>query len=191
MVEIIDFEVAETPIEGLAVITMKQVTDDRGTVREFYRESAFVDAGLPSLGPWVQVNVTETRRGAIRGMHGEQMHKLVAVGSGLAHGAYVDARSSSPTAGVVHEVELRPGTQVLVPPGVCNGFQSCSEPMQYVYCFDREWQPGMDGVAITPLDPALGIAWPEPFDPDDPTMVSVKDRSAPTAAAVLGGDVGS
>lgn len=191
MVEIVDFEVHETPIEGLVVVTMKQVTDDRGTVREFYRESAFVDAGLPSLGPWVQVNVTETRKGAIRGMHGEQMHKLVAVAAGRGHGAYVDTRRSSGSAGAVHEVELTPGTQVLVPPGVCNGFQSCSDGMQYVYCFDQEWRPGMDGVAVSPLDPALAISWPEPFDPDDPTMVSEKDRSAPTLAEVLGSDVGS
>ncbi len=188
MVEIVDFAVAETAIEGLVILTMKQVTDDRGTVRELYRESAFVDAGLPSLGPWVQVNVTETRRGAIRGMHGEQMHKLVAVVAGRGFGAYVDTRPGSGSAGTVVTVDLAPGTQVLVPPGVCNGFQSLTDAMQYAYCFDREWQPGMDGVALTPLDPTLGIAWPEPFDASDPTMVSAKDRDAPTLADVLGSD---
>ncbi|WP_436792974.1 dTDP-4-dehydrorhamnose 3,5-epimerase family protein [Actinospongicola halichondriae] len=188
MVEIVDFAVRATGIDGLVVLTMKQVTDDRGTVREFYRESAFVDAGLPSLGPWVQVNVTETRRGAIRGMHGEQMHKLVAVAAGRGFGAYVDSRPDSPSAGEVEVVELTPGTQVLVPPGVCNGFQSCSESMQYVYCFDQEWQPGMAGVAVNPLDPELAIVWPEPFDADDPTMVSAKDRGAPSLAEVLRAD---
>ena len=191
MVEIVDFSVSNTAIDGLVELTMKQVTDDRGTVREFYRESAFAAAGLPSLGPWVQVNVTETRKGAIRGMHGEAMHKLVSVAAGRGHGAWVDARPSSPTAGKVVEVDLVPGTQVLVPPGVCNGFQSRSDGMQYVYCFDDEWRPDMDGVAISPLDPELGIAWPEPFDPDDPTLVSGKDRSAPTLAAVLGSDLGA
>lgn len=187
MTEIVDFQVTETTIADLVVIRMKQVTDDRGTVREFYRESAFVDAGLPSLGPWVQVNVTETARGSIRGMHGEQMHKLVAVAAGHGFGAYVDTRSDSPTVGCVETVDLRPGRQVLVPPGVCNGFQSRSDGMQYVYCFDREWQPDMDGVAVTPLDPALGIDWPEPFDAEDPTKVSAKDRGAPTLAELLGG----
>ena len=186
MVEIVDFDVAETTIEGLVFLCMKQVTDDRGTVREFYRESAFVDAGLPSLGRWVQVNVTETRKGAIRGMHGEQMHKLVAVASGRGFGAYVDVRPDSPSVGTVATLDLTPGVQVLVPPGVCNGFQSCSEAMQYAYCFDQEWQPDMDGVAVTPLDPALGIRWPEPFDIDDPAMVSGKDRGAPTLAELLG-----
>lgn len=186
MVEIVDFAVEATEIEGLMVLTMKQVTDDRGTVREFYRESAFVDAGLPSLGPWVQVNATETRRGAIRGMHGEQMYKLVAVAAGRGFGAYVDTRAGSDTVGAVVTLDLAPGAQVLVPPGVCNGFQSCSDEMQYLYCFDQEWHPNMDGVALTPLDPALGIDWPEPFDADDPAMVSAKDRDAPTLARLLG-----
>lgn len=185
MVDVVDLSVAGTGIDGLVVITMKQVTDGRGTVREFYRESAFIAAGLPSLGPWVQVNVTETRLGAIRGMHGEAMHKLVAVASGRGHGAYVDTRPTSPTAGEVVELTLVPGAQVLVPPGVCNGFQACTDAMQYLYCFDHEWRPDMDGVAVSPLDPALAVSWPEPFDPDDPAMVSPKDRGAPALSEVL------
>ena len=168
-----------TPIEGLHVLTMKQVTDERGTIREFYRESAFTDAGLPSLGPWVQVNVTETRKGAVRGMHGEEMTKLVAVVSGRAHGAYIDTRPGSPTHGVVFEVDLVVGTQVLVPAGVANGFQAVEDGTQYLYCFDAEWVPGMAGTSITPLDPTLGITWPLPVDPDDPAQLSVKDRDAP------------
>jgi dTDP-4-dehydrorhamnose 3,5-epimerase len=178
-VELIEFGVAKTEIEGLLLLTMKQVTDERGTIREFYRESAFVEAGLPSLGPWVQVNVTETRTGAIRGMHGEDMTKLVAVAAGSAHGAYVDARPESPTFGVVVQVPLELGTQVLVPPGVCNGFQALEDGTQFLYCFDVEWAPGMAGVACTPLDPDLAIAWPLPVDPDDPSVLSAKDRDAP------------
>ena len=91
--------VERTAIDGLVAITMKQVDDERGVVREFYRASSWRDAGLPDLGPWVQVNVTETREGALRGLHGESMHKLVAVASGEAFAAYVDTRPSSPTLG--------------------------------------------------------------------------------------------
>jgi dTDP-4-dehydrorhamnose 3,5-epimerase len=186
MVSVEPFGVRPTGLEGLVVIDMKQVTDDRGTVREFYRQSAFSGAGLAQLGPWVQVNVTTTRRGGVRGMHGEDMHKLVAVAGGEAFGAFLDARPGSSTYGAVETVELVPGVQVLVPPGVCNGFQALSDPMQYVYCFDREWQPGMEGVAVCPLDPALGIAWPLDVDPSDPSMISAKDRDAPRLSQ-LGG----
>ena len=171
--------VERTAVDGLLVLRMKQVTDERGTVREFYRESAFVEAGLPSLGPWLQVNVTETRTGAIRGMHGEDMTKLVAVVSGRAHGAYVDTREGSPTLGVVVEVDLVAGTQVLVPAGVANGFQAVEAGTQYLYCFDAEWVPGMAGTSLAPLDPDLGIGWPLDVDVDDPAQLSVKDRDAP------------
>jgi dTDP-4-dehydrorhamnose 3,5-epimerase len=180
MVDIIDFSTESSVIDGLTIITMKQVTDERGTVRELYRESAF-DGNR--LGPWKQVNVTETRPGAIRGMHGENMTKLVAVVTGEALGAWVDARPDSPTHGAVQTVPLVPGTQVLVPAGVCNGFQSLGTvPTQYAYCFDQEWVPGMAGVACTPLDPALGIDWPLPIDVDDPSIISAKDRDAPLFA---------
>jgi dTDP-4-dehydrorhamnose 3,5-epimerase len=188
MLEIIDFEARPTDIEGLHVITMKQVTDDRGTVREFYRESAFAAAGLPSLGSFVQINATETHRGGLRGLHAEDMAKLVAVVAGEAFGAYVDTRPSSSTHGAVVTVQLVPGTQVLVPRGVANGFQATGPgTTQYLYCFDHEWAPGMAGVACSPLDPALGIDWPLPVDPADRAQVSEKDLGAPTFAELGAG----
>ena len=173
--------VEETAIDGLLVITMKQASDERGVVREFYRQSAWQEAGLPDLGPWLQVNVTESKRGALRGLHGEQMHKLVAVAAGEAFGAYVDTRPESGTFGKVVTVELLAGRQVLVPNGVCNGFQSVTDT-QYLYCFDAEWAPGRAGVAVNPLDPALGIEWPLPVDVDDPSILSAKDRAQPAFA---------
>jgi len=178
--EVTHFAVDRTAIEGLVFLTMKQVTDERGTVREFYRESAFVAAGLPSLGPWLQVNVTETVQGGLRGLHAEDMDKLVAVVSGEAFGAYVDTRAGSPTFGTVVTATLVPGSQVLVPRGVANGFQATAPgATQYLYCFDQEWAPGMAGVACNPLDAGLGIPWPIPIDPDDRSRISAKDLTAP------------
>lgn len=187
MVEIIDFDVQQTSIDGLALIRMKQITDDRGTVREFFRASALAEAGY-DLPPFRQVNVTETKPGGMRGMHGESMVKLIAIAHGTAYGAWVDARPHSPTRGAVFQTELEPGTQILVPEGVCNGFQSTGDtPTQYVYCFTDEWRPGMAGVAITPLDPELGIRWPIEPDRDDRSIISEKDLAAPTLAEVLAG----
>jgi dTDP-4-dehydrorhamnose 3,5-epimerase len=112
----------------------------------------------------------------------------VAVVAGEAFAAYVDLREASGTYGTVVTVTLAPGRQVLVPQGVGNGFQATSAGgCQYLYCFDQEWAPGMAGVACTPLDPALGIDWPLPIDPDDPSQVSPKDRDAPRLSE-LGGD---
>ncbi len=181
-----EMSVAATAIDGLFVITMKQVQDERGLVREFYRASSWADAGLPSLGPWQQMNVTETKCGALRGLHGEDMFKLVAVVAGEAHGAYVDTRQASASFGRVVQVRLVAGTQVLVPAGVCNGFQSVTDT-QYLYTFDAEWRPGMAGTAVHPLDPALAIDWPVPVDVDDPSVLSAKDRGQPTFDQAVAG----
>ncbi len=185
-VTIVDFEATPGAIAGLVVLTAKQVTDERGTIRELFRRSAFDDAGVTSLGPLSQINLTESRRGAIRGMHAEQMTKLLTVAAGEAFGAYVDTRTGSPTRGVVETALLRPGVEVLVPSGVANGFQTLSETSQYVYCFDEEWRPDMPGVAVNPLDPALAIPWPIVVAPGDLGAVSAKDRSAPMFADLEG-----
>lgn len=171
--DVTDMAVESTAIEGLFVITMKQVRDDRGVVREFYRASSWAEHGLPTLGPWQQMNVTESRAGVLRGLHGEAMSKLVAVVAGDAFGAYVDAREGSSSFGRVVTTPLAAGTQVLVPNGVGNGFQSLTDT-QYLYTFDAEWVPGMAGIAVHPLDPELGIEWP--MEP----VLSEKDAGQPT-----------
>ena len=171
------FTAHETAIAGMWQLAAKSATDDRGTVREFFRTSAFVEAGVPTAERWAQINITWTRAGALRGLHGEAMTKLVGVASGAALGAYVDARQASATFGKVVTVHLEPGVQVLVPAGVCNGFQALADGCQYLYCFDAEWRPGMPGVAVRPTDPALGIDWPLPI-----TVMSDKDAAAPLFA---------
>ncbi|MDT0261381.1 dTDP-4-dehydrorhamnose 3,5-epimerase family protein [Jatrophihabitans lederbergiae] len=177
-VHITDMQSATTDIEGLLVLTLKQVRDERGSVREFFRASAYTDA-VPGLGDWRQINVTESGHGAVRGLHGEAMTKLVACVSGEAFGAYLDARPESPSYGALVTVPLSPGVQVLVPAGVCNGFQSMSEQgTQYLYCFTEEWRPGMAGTAFSPLDEQLGLHWPIPIDPADPAQISAKDAGA-------------
>jgi dTDP-4-dehydrorhamnose 3,5-epimerase len=185
MADVVEQATRKTAIDGLIVITMKQVSDERGTIREYFRRSAFAAAGLPDIDPFVQINVTESRRGALRGLHAEAMTKVVAVVAGEALGAYVDLRPDSRTRGTVETVELVPGVQVLVPSGIANGFQALVDGTQYVYCFDREWRPDMEGRSCNPLDPRLQIDWPLPVDPDDRGQVSAKDIAAPMVTELL------
>jgi dTDP-4-dehydrorhamnose 3,5-epimerase len=174
-----------TDIAGLFRLDLKSVGDGRGAVREFYRESDFSSLEVGALGPWRQVNLTRSGRGVIRGLHGELMTKLVSVAWGEALGAYVDARRDSASYGRVVTLALEPGLAVLVPPGVCNGFQSLSpEGTQYLYCFDSEWSPDMPGVAVSAFDPDLGINWPLAVDPEDRNLVSAKDAALPRLADV-------
>lgn len=177
-VEIVDFDTRPGSIDGLWIVTVKQVTDARGAIREVFRRSAFESVGLSYLAI-DQINLTQSRIGTIRGMHAEAMNKLLTVAVGAAFGAYVDLRVGSPTFGRVETVDLRPGIQVFVPSGVANGFQALVDGTQYLYCFDREWQPGMAGQACNPLDPELAIPWPLAIDADDLSQLSAKDREAP------------
>ena len=176
--------VQRTAIEDLVVVEMKHIPDDRGAVREFFRAGDW-DGDMPKVGTWRQVNVTTTKRGVVRGLHGEDMTKLVGVVAGTAFGAYVDARPTSPSFGEVVTVDLVLGRQVLVPAGVCNGFQTTSAESVYLYCFDEEWQPGMPGVAVSAIDPELGISWPIAVDPE--LHLSEKDRALPSFAALRAG----
>jgi len=173
-VRITDMASGQTDIEGLLIITTKQVSDERGTIREFFRAST-----LSSFGTPLQINVTETGYGAVRGLHGEATTKLVGCIAGEAFGVYLDTRPGSASYGKVVTVELGPGTQVLVPAGVCNGFQSVSPGIsQYLYCFTDEWYPGIPGTAFSPLDDGLGFSWPIPVNLSDPAMISAKDAAA-------------
>ena len=170
-----------TPIPGLHVLRTKVAEDDRGAVREIFRPSALAELGLPRMSVQ-QVNLTYSRSGAVRGIHAEDMHKLVGVASGEAFGVWVDLRPG-PGFGRLVTLRLVQGVQVLVPPGVGNGLQALTA-CEYLYCFDQEWQPGMAGACVHPLDPDLAIAWPRPVDPADPAQLSAKDAAQPSLAQV-------
>ncbi|MDP9805592.1 dTDP-4-dehydrorhamnose 3,5-epimerase [Trueperella bonasi] len=177
MVDIIEPAITTTDIAGLVVITPKQVTDERGTIRELVRRSWLKEHGI--VFEFEQANNTLTHRGGLRGLHAEAMTKLVTVVTGGAFGAYVDIRQGSTTYGQVVTVDITPGVMVLVPQGVCNGFQALENNTEYLYFFDREWRPGMPGSALAPLDPELGINWPVPVDTNNRAMISEKDLNAP------------
>lgn len=173
-----------TEIEGLFTVTYKVFEDNRGSVMEFYRQSDFETAGLPSLGERPQVNAPLSVKGAVRGIHAEYAHKLVSVAAGKIYAVIVDLRKDSPTAGKWLGFELERGKGLFVSKGLGNSFQSTSdEPSIYLYYFEQEWQPGMPGKACNPLDPDLAINWPISLDAG--MIVSEKDQNSPSLKEVL------
>ncbi len=185
--EIKPFTALESKIDGLKIINVKMVTDDRGTVRELYRESEHMVILPNSVSNWKQVNLTRTKQGAVRGLHGEAMSKLVTVAVGSVFGVYVDTRPDSKTFGAVETVHITPGIQVFVPQGVCNGFQALEDNTEYLYFFDNEWVSGMAGTALTPLDSELKIDWPIPIDAENREQISEKDAKAPRLRELIKG----
>jgi dTDP-4-dehydrorhamnose 3,5-epimerase len=125
--------------------------------------------------------VTESARGVVRGMHAEDMTKLLTVASGEALGALRRPPPGSPTFGG-RDRRVAAGVQVLVPAGVANGFQALTDGASTCTA-STEWHPGMAGEACNPL--GLGIEWPIAVDPDDPAQLSAKDAASPRLADLL------
>lgn len=184
MADIHPLQAVPTKFEGLFRVRFKVIPDDRGSVMEFYRQSEFAEAGLPSLGERPQVNAPLSFKGTVRGIHAEAAHKLVAVASGKIYAVIVDLRKDSPTAGQWEGFELDRGQGLFVSRGLGNSFQSVSdEPSLYMYYFEKEWRPDMTGVACNPLDPDLAINWPIPYGQG--MIISDKDSNNPSLREVL------
>lgn len=170
-------DVKPTDIEGLYTVKFKVFEDDRGSVMEFYRQSDFEAAGLPSLGDRPQVNAPLTVKGAVRGVHAESAHKLVSVAAGNIYAVIVDLRKDSSTVGKWLGFNLSRGEGLFVSKGLGNSFQSVGEePSIYLYYFETEWTPNMPGLACNPLDPDLAIDWP--IKDGEGMILSEKDRNS-------------
>jgi dTDP-4-dehydrorhamnose 3,5-epimerase len=179
-----EFKAERTSLEGLYKIQFKIIEDSRGSVMEFYRQSEFETAGLPSLGERPQVNAPLSVKGALRGVHAEDAHKLVSIAGGKVYAVIVDLRKGSTTAGKWEGFELERGQGLFVSKGLGNSFQSISdEPSVYLYYFEEEWHPGMPGAACNPLDTELAIKWPIPEGQG--MIISDKDRNNPSLKEVM------
>ncbi len=171
-------KVIETPLPGVRIIEPRVFGDERG----FFLETFEVDRYRREAGielPFVQDNHSRSRRGVLRGLHGQRPHpqgKLVRVACGEVFDVAVDVDPSSPTfscwAGVIlSDVNAR---QLWIPPGYLHGFVVLSEVADFEYkCTDFYHPEAEIGVAWN--DPDIGIEWPI----DDP-MVSAKDQRLPS-----------
>lgn len=178
------FEIEKTDIDGLWTVKYKVFEDDRGSVMEFYRQTDFEAAGLPTLGNRPQVNAPLSVKGAIRGVHAEYAHKLVSIASGKVYAVIVDLRSDSASAGKWQGFNLERGQGLFISKGLGNSFQSISEePSVYLYYFEQEWAPGMPGKACNPLDPDLAIDWP--IKQGGGMVISEKDQANPSLKEAL------
>jgi dTDP-4-dehydrorhamnose 3,5-epimerase len=179
-----EFKVSQTDLKGLYKVQFKIIPDERGSVMEFYRQSDFAKSGLPMLGERPQLNAPLSVKGALRGIHAEDAHKLVAVAAGKVYAVIVDLRKSSPMTGKWQGFELERGQGLFVTKGLGNSFQSISdEPSVYLYYFEQEWSPSMPGVSCNPLDPDLKINWP--IAEGQGMIISDKDKANPSFKEII------
>lgn len=155
--------VTKTPIDGLAVLNIDHVQDDRGFFIESWNKRDFSEAGVHY--EFVQDSHSRSKSGVLRGLHYQDMRapmaKLVRCTQGRILDVAVDLRMSSPTFGRAFTIELTSEnkTQLLVPVGFAHGFATLSDICEVQYKQTNYYQPSFEaGIAWN--DPAVGIDWP-------------------------------
>lgn len=160
-------------LEGLLLIEPRVFGDARGFFLETWNERRYSEAGI--RGPFVQDNLSFSRRGAVRGLHFQNpsaQGKLVYVLQGEVFDVAVDLRRSSPTFGCWYGVTLSADNkrQLYIPPGFAHGFAVVSETALFAYKCTAFYAPEHETTLLW-NDPDLAIPWPV----EDPVL-SEKDR---------------
>ncbi len=172
-------DVETLPIPGALLLRPRIFTDERGSFRESFSVERYAAAGIPDR--FVQENVSLSRYGVLRGLHGDpRMSKIVQVLAGDAYDVIVDARPGSAAFGTWYGCDLRAdeGTQLYIPAGCLHGFLSLADGTVLHYLQSALYDPRSEfGVAWN--DPAIGIAWPLATPP----ILSAKDAANPPLAA--------
>ncbi len=155
-------EVIPQALPEVLLIKPKVFGDARGYFIETYNAERYQQAGITL--PFVQDNLSKSRRGILRGLHLQNPHaqgKLVSVVEGEVFDVAVDVRVGSPTFGKWVGAVLSADNhhQLWVPPGFAHGFCVTSESALFSYkCTDLYHPEAEVGVAWD--DPAIGIPWP-------------------------------
>lgn len=112
-------------IEGVKIVPLKRIPDERGTIMHMLKESD------PHFVRFGEIYFSTIYRGVIKGWH---RHKIMTLNYACVSGriklALYDERPDSPTRGTVIEEFLGPDnySMVIIPPGIWNGFKGMSEP---------------------------------------------------------------
>jgi dTDP-4-dehydrorhamnose 3,5-epimerase len=165
-----------TEIPGVIVVEPTVHRDARGFFLESYHGPRFREHGIAPA--FVQDNHSYSRRGTLRGLHGQSPNpqgKLVRVIEGEIWDVAVDLRLGSPRFGhhVACVLSAENFRQVYVPPGVLHGFCVLGEAAQVEYKCTAVYDAKAD-FCVRWNDPELAIPWPI----SDP-MLSGKDARAP------------
>ena len=175
-------DVQTTPLPDVLVIEPEVFTDRRGSLFEAYHEARYAEAGI--AGPFVQDNVSRSRRGVLRGRHFEvrgRQGKLVSVVNGEVFDVAVDLRRDSPTFAQWFGTRLSGDNhrQIYVPPGCAHGFCVLSEVADMLYKSTTPFAPEYErGVVWN--DPTIAIEWPL-ADP----VLSERDAALPSLRELM------
>ena len=153
-----------TPVDGVTVIEIDRISDDRGFFARIWDGEEFARHGLEA--EWVQANVGRSiRAGTLRGMHYQRdPHaevKLVRCTRGAVYDVAVDLRPGSPSylrwTGVTLSADEH--TMLYIPQGCAHGYQTQADDSEIVYFTSAAYaREAATGARYD--DPAFGIRWP-------------------------------
>ena len=155
-------KVIETKLPGVLIVEPKVFGDARGYFLESFQAARYAEAGM--AGPFVQDNLSFSRRGILRGLHLQNPRpqgKLVQVLQGEVFDVAVDVRVGSPTFGQWEGVVLSQenARQLYVPPGFAHGFLVTGETALFAYKCTDYYAPQSE-ISVLWNDPDIGIEWP-------------------------------
>lgn len=167
-----------TGIEGVVIVDIDPVADERGSFARLHCPEEFAAAGHP-FAP-LQTSLSRNLKAAtLRGLHYEAVPheeaKLVRATRGAIFDVAVDLRPDSPTyrRWTGTELSAENGRALLIGRGLAHGFVTLEDDTDVVYQIDRIFQPG-HGRGARWNDPAFGIQWPL-----QPQIMSERDASYP------------
>lgn len=178
-------EARELSLAGVWEFTPVLRADDRGAFLESFKSELFESVvGRPL--DLAQMNISISRSGTVRGVHFADVPpgqaKYVQCFAGRILDMVVDIRVGSPTFGAFDAVELSDSTRtgLFIPEGFGHAFCALSDSATVGYLCSEEFSPTREH-GIHPLDPELGLPWPNL----DLVVLSPKDSAAPTLAEAV------
>ena len=170
--------VVATELPDVLLIEPTVHDDARGYFFEAFRADLYEAAGIN--GPFVQDNVSCSRRGVLRGLHFQRPYaqrKLVSVLVGEVFDVAVDVRIGSPTFGrwAGHVLSADNRRQLYIPEGFAHGFLTLSDKAIFAYKCTAYYRPEAEQV-LRWDDADVAIEWPV-VDVSKPT-VSSRDATA-------------
>ena len=172
----------ELDIDGAWAFEPPSFPDSRGVFAAPFQGAAFREALGFDLRV-AQTNHSVSARGVIRGVHFADtppgQAKYVYCPAGRLLDVIVDVRVGSPTFGehVAVELDSQSMRAVYLSEGLGHAFVALTEGTVMAYLCSTGYNPGGEH-GVSPLDPALGLPWPDDLAP----ILSDKDRDAPSLA---------
>ena len=179
-------QITPLSIEGSWLVEPRLFPDERGTFLEWFKADAFAEAIGHRLD-LAQSNISTSSAGSVRGIHfatvPPSQAKYVTCVSGAVVDVVVDIRVGSPTFGQHELVYLDDVSRnaLYVSEGLGHGYLALTDGAVFISLCSTPYAPARE-FGITPLDPAIAIAWPttDASGTTMPLLLSPKDLAAPT-----------